>query len=55
MKELTKEQKAVEKVYEVCSVSQDILYEAERGKITWLEALSQLRDEFKSIKIPKGK
>lgn len=50
----TAEEQAVGKVYEVCSVCQDILYEAERGKISWIDALVQLRAEFKAIKIPKG-
>ena len=35
-----------DKVYEIYSVVSDILYEAESGKMTWKEALSQLRCEL---------
>lgn len=37
---------AEERVYEAYSVFGDILYEAEDGKITWEEALEQMRAEF---------
>ena len=47
----TKEELAVGKVYEICRVTQDILYEAERGKITWLEALEQLKQEHRNAKV----
>jgi len=42
---------AVEKCYEVHSVICDILYEAERGKITWMEALEQMRNELQNAKL----
>lgn len=35
------------KVYEAMSVMNDILYDAERGKITFAEALQQMKAEVK--------
>lgn len=37
---------AKSRVYESNSVYQDILYDAERGKCTWYEALEQMVAEF---------
>lgn len=41
--------RAKEKVYEAFSLARDIVYEAERGKITWKEALEQLAAELKTL------
>lgn len=45
--------KAEGMVYEVHSVISDILYEAERGKISWQEAVKQIKNELKSIDLRK--
>lgn len=40
------EDRLKERVYEIHSVVNDILYDAERGRITWKEALQQLEMEI---------
>jgi len=42
-----------QKVYEVHSVMNDIVYDAERGKCTWEEALDQMYAERTSIELFK--
>ena len=41
-------EKVKERCYEIHSVINDILYEAERGKITWDQALDQMHNELQN-------
>jgi len=45
---------AEDRVWEIHSIMNDILLEAERGKITWEDALHQMESELLHGKVPVG-